>query len=221
MSLITNGKGIQNAIYGVLKQDGYLIFLGSGGQEIARVKDEEGGEDLPYSLSAQGLELSLKNASGTTISSAKIETPLRHIHQLCYQPNAGEWKFVSDLTKKIIDGGIYIERGTVVSENALSLVIRPFNLNAWQFPTGKDHFYDIKVTLMTANNVNGGDGIGNNTSIRHSSPATTYQFSIYRYSTATTYRTFIINMTDIPEEYLNAWGVVFLVEIEGSPLEAV
>lgn len=34
MALITNGKDIQNAIYGVLKQDGYLIFLGSGGQEI-------------------------------------------------------------------------------------------------------------------------------------------------------------------------------------------
>ena len=46
MALITNGQDIQNVIYGVLKQDGYLIFLGSGGQEIARVKDEAGGEDL-------------------------------------------------------------------------------------------------------------------------------------------------------------------------------
>ena len=57
MAIITNGKDIQNAVYGVLKRDGYLIFLGSGGQEIARVKDEAGGEDLPYSLSAQGLVL--------------------------------------------------------------------------------------------------------------------------------------------------------------------
>ena len=221
MALVTNGNDIQNAIYGVLKQDGYLIFLSSGGQEIARVKDEAGGEDLPYSLSAQGLELSLKNASGTTISSAKIETPLRHIHQLCYQPNAGKWKLVSDLTKKIIDGGLYIERGTVVSENALSLVIRPFNLNAWQFPTGKDHFYDIKVTLMTADGYSGGNGVGNNKSTRSASPTTVYQFSIYRDSSLTKYKTFIINMTDIPEVYLNAWGVVFLVEIEGSPLKAV
>ena len=44
MALITNGQSIQNAIYGVLKQDGDLIFLGSGGQEIARVKDG-GGEE--------------------------------------------------------------------------------------------------------------------------------------------------------------------------------
>lgn len=219
MALITNGQDIQNAIYGVLKKDGYLIFLGSGGQEVARVKDEAGGEDLPYALSAQGSEISLKNASGTTISSAKIETPLRHVQQLCYQPNAGEWKFVSDLSRTIVNGELYIERGSVVSANALSLVIRPRYLNAWHFPYGKDHFYDIKVTLMTANNVNGGDGVGNNTTTRHSSPTTIYQFSLYNNSA--TYKTFIINMTDIPEAYLNAWGVVFMVEVEGSPLEAV
>ena len=221
MALVTNGNDIQNAIYGVLKQDGYLIFLSSGGQEIARVKDEAGGEDLPYALSAQGLELSLKDANGTTISSAKIETPLRHIDQLCYQPNAGEWKLVSDLTRKIIDDGLYIERGTVVSASALSLVIRPRYFNAWRFPKGKDHFYDIKVTLMTADGYNGGDSVGNNRSTRNATPTTVYQFSIYQDSNSTTYKTFIINMTDIPEAYLNAWGVVFLVEIEGSPLEAV
>jgi hypothetical protein len=74
---------------------------------------------------------------------------------------------------------------------------------------------------MTADGYSGGNGVGNNKSTRSASPTTIYQFSIYRDPTATTYKTFIINMTDIPEAYLNAWGVVFLVEIEGSPLEAV
>lgn len=37
MAIITNGKNIQNAVYGVLKRDGYLIFLGSGGQECEGV----------------------------------------------------------------------------------------------------------------------------------------------------------------------------------------
>lgn len=221
MALVTNGNDIQNAIYGVLKQDGYLVFLGSGGQEIARVKDEAGGEDLPYALSAQGLELSLKNASGTTISSAKLETPLRHVQQICCKPSAGEWTLVSDFSKKIVDGGLLILRkGTQGITNAFSFEIAPAVQSKWQFPKGNNYFYDIKVTLMTAENKTGGDGVGNNATTRFAPQTTIYQFSVHRDATLSN-KTFNIRLTDIPEAYINAWGVVFLVEIEGSPLEAV
>ena len=138
MALITNGQDIQNAIYGVLKQDGYLIFLGSGGQEIARVKDEAGGEGLPYKLNlTDSGRINLKDASGNVLSyvqqfSATEQAILRrglvwdHLHSECFPVIFinGSWSTYYTPKKTYLNGGFVASvRSELSSDSAIGIRI--------------------------------------------------------------------------------------------------
>lgn len=138
MALITNGQDIQNAIYGVLKQDGYLIFLGSGGQEIARVKDENGGEGLPYKLNlTDSGRINLKDSAGNILSyvqqfSATEQAILRmglvwgHLHSECFPVRFinGRWDTYYTPKKTYLNGGFVASlRSALSSDSAIGIRI--------------------------------------------------------------------------------------------------
>lgn len=139
MALITNGQDIQNAIYGVLKQDGYLIFLGSGGQEIARVKDEADAEGLPYKLNLTDTgRINLKDASGSILSyvqqfSATEQAILRrglvwgHLHSECFPVRfiSDRWDAYYTPKKTYLNGGFVASvRRELSSDSAIGIRIR-------------------------------------------------------------------------------------------------
>lgn len=217
--IIQNGKDISQAVFNVKKDGDYLVFLGAGGVEIARIKDDSNDDELPYSLSADGLTLALKDADGETLSTASVTPPLRHVQMFGCKPDEGAWTPNSNLTRTIVNGGLYVSRSVVSGvSDAIEFVVSPMYSTKWQFPKGNDYFYSIKVTLLTANNNTSGDGVGDNTAHRAAPPTTVYQFSIYIHKTNTNYKTFIVRLNDIPEAYLNAFGVVFIIEVDGAPL---
>lgn len=139
MAIITNGKDIQNAVYGVLKRDGYLIFLDAGGREIARVKDEAGGEGLPYKLNlTDSGRINLKDASGNVLSyvqqfSATEQAILRrglvwsHLHSECFPVRFinGRWDAYYTPKKTYLNGGFVVSvRSGLSSDSAIGIRIR-------------------------------------------------------------------------------------------------
>lgn len=217
--LNSNGFDIQRTISYAKKEGDFIVFLDSGGVEVCRIKDDSSDKSLPYSLAADGLTLSLKDAGGDTLSTASVTPPLHHVQMVGCKPEEGAWTQNSNLTRTIVDGGLYMTRSVVSGvADAIEFVISPMYSQKWQFPKGSDYFYAIKVTLLTANNNSSGDGVGDNTVHRAAPPTTVYQFSMYRHKTNTNYKTLIVRLNDIPEAYLNAFGVVFIIEVDGAPL---
>lgn len=138
MALITNGQDIQNAIYGVLKQDGYLIFLGSGGQEIARIKDDSEDASLPYKLNLTDTgRINLKDSAGNILSyvqqfSATEQAVLRrglvwgHLHSECFPVIFvnGRWDTYYAPKKTYLNGGFVASlRSELSSDSAIGIRI--------------------------------------------------------------------------------------------------
>lgn len=239
MAIITNGKDIQNAVYGVLKRDGYLIFLDAGGREIARVKDEAGGEGLPYKLNlTDSGRINLKDASGSILSyvqqlSASEQTavrelinnppvsPLVHSELVSYRFNSERsvWEKNYIVNRMLLINGHYTitapTTGTAASNpDEIRLSIDPDT--GWEGSTDLP-FYHIRVSVVDWRKVYGNTG-----SSKTSNGNRVCDFvlqgvkieDVYRYSFYPR-----ITTTDETERTWEWYG--FLVEIYGEPLHAV
>lgn len=238
MALITNGQGIQNAIYGVLKQDGYLIFLGSGGQEIARIKDDSEDASLPYKLNlTDSGRINLKDAGGNVLSyvqqlSSSEQTAVRAL--INNPPSNGglalvhseiaPWSFTGSVWKEeptykstMLDGHFTISAGSnQQTANTIQFSITSANGYKNPFYTDKPS-YTIKIYPIECSTLGTG-AIGITQQIKNSSGATPYVFNV---TFVGGYGIARLNCNAITDA-MRSWDIIgFLFEIYGEPLEAV
>lgn len=239
MALVTNGNDIQNAVYGVLKQDGYLIFLGSGGQEIARVKDES-GDGLPYKLNlTDSGRINLKDSDGNVLSyvqqlSTSEQSAVRElinnppqasplIHAECFpvKYSSGVWKSASALPSlytynhKIVNGGfsLSIESSISDSENiGLKISADPYHAIV------ADKVYFITTTLIKINSADGGQ-VGSSSTVHTSVGGNVVNRWVFKkYADSPFFYSKIGGVTETEQGW---YAVGIIVEIYGEPLHAV
>lgn len=239
MALITNGQDIQNAIYGVLKRDGYLIFLGSGGQEIARIKDDNKDASLPYKLNlTDSGRINLKDADGNVLSyvqqlstseQAAVRalinnppvSPLVHSELVSYRFNSetSVWQENYAVGRMLLIDGHYtitaLTTGSAGSNpDEIQLMIEPDT--GWEGSTDLP-FYHIRVSVVNWRNV-----YGSTATAKTSNGNRVCDFVMKGVKIGDNYRyTFYPNITTT-DETERAWEWYgFLVEIYGEPLHAV
>lgn len=236
MALITNGQDIQNAIYGVLKKDGYLIFLGSGGQEIARIKDDSEDASLPYKLNlTDSGRINLKDAGGNVLSyvqqlSASEQTAVRDLINnptssgglALVHSEIAPWRFTGSVWKEeptykstMLDGHFTISaESNQQTANTIRFLVTSANGYRNPFYTDKPS-YTIKIYPIECA-TSGTGATGSTQHIKNSSGATPYVFNV----------TFVggygfarLNCNDITDT-MRSWNIIgFLFEIYGEPLQ--
>lgn len=235
MALITNGQDIRNAVYGVLKQDGYLIFLGLGGQEIARIKDDSEDASLPYKLNLTDTgRINLKDADGNVLSyvqqlSASEQTAVREmidnppsvdagmcmIHSEMIPVRFSSTWLAGDSSQKVkyYDGHLKIEFRSGQNDSTKF----EFTIKAETGYTGLSNKY-FRIKVYPLYSVNGGGGsTGGTAYLKNSYPVTPFVFSV----NFTPGYTATFSCDGITETQAAWHNIGFLFEIYGEPLTEV